>query len=284
MSHPDPHTLLDPRLAAWLVEPDPAALASLDAHEAAALAAGVLALVEAGPGYGAERARELALERGLLALAASLAEAAGDWAALARAVGALALREPVGSVARAVGLRRAWELGWRQPSGPGEALEEAALAEADGLGDAGWLAAIAEAGWGPAAPSGRGAWLWRGLRGWLPRAAPAEAAAVLEAWGRGARQAGCRAGLGWAGLAAAWHWQAVGRPAQALTRLDEGVALLAEAGDDEGLARALALRLRLCVEQEDEAEAGRVAEALARLAAGTRCPRARQVLESPFSD
>jgi hypothetical protein len=275
--------LLDPRLVAWLADGDDAVLAAFGADdagraEAAELAAGLLAVAEAGPGYGGERDRERGLEHGLLALAAALATLGGDAALLARAELGRAVRTDPGCDERAKAMRRAWEAACATPAGPAEALNALALAEAQARGDVSWVAEVA---YRHATSIGSGAWLWGALQAWL---SGASGATVLEAWQAGARAAGERAGFGWASLAAARVRQAEGRPAQALTRLDEAAALFAESGDDEGLARALGFRLRACLEQQDDEGAEAAAAALARLAVTTRCPRAREVLEGTFSD
>jgi hypothetical protein len=275
--------LLDPRLVAWLTDGDDALLAAFDADdagraEAIELGAGLLAVVEAGPGYGGERGWEQVLEQGLLALVVALATLGGDAALRARAELGRAVRNAPGGDERAGAMRRAWEAACATPAGPDEALSTLALAEAQARADVSWVVEIAGR---QAASAGRGGWLWRALHGWLGGTA---GATVLEAWLAGARAAGERAGLGWASLAAARVRQAEGRPAQALTRLDEAAALFGESGDDEGLARALGFRLRVCLEQQDAGGAEAAAAALARLAITTGCPRAREVLEGPFSD
>ncbi|MEB3328349.1 MAG: hypothetical protein VKQ33_03860 [Candidatus Sericytochromatia bacterium] len=282
MEPADLPALLDPRLAAWLAERDDALLAAFcggggHGTEAASLAAGLLDVVEAGPAYRGERERELAVERGLLELAARLAALVGDASLEARAALAGARRAQTGSPERLAATRRAWEAACSVPAGAHEDLAAEAVAEALTHGDVAWLCAIA----GRGAAGGRGGWLWRTLRAWLVGAVGG--AAVLAAWLEAARGAGDRAGLAWACLAAAEVRLTEGHPAQALTRLDEAVALFAEDGDDEGLARALGLRLRTCLEQQDDEGAEVAAEGLARLAVTTRCPRAREVLACPFS-
>ncbi|MEB3196963.1 MAG: hypothetical protein VKP62_07135 [Candidatus Sericytochromatia bacterium] len=194
-----------------------------------------LALAESGPAYGVPQAEDQALNRALLELVLAIARRTRAHDLYAQASRLLIQMTSHGTPEKKSSLRAAWEL----------------ALEAEDFSYLVWLAAQMQLEFGEGA---------------------LELAPLWQAWRSRAQRRGDRLASAESALCLALHRRAARQVAYAIPLLAEAAAGFSELGDDRGQARAVAAWLSCVGEEDDPAEAHRLADVLARLMARTDDP------------